>query len=351
MRDESKRVRWWPLVVVLVLVVAAVAVPLLLHRGGEADETRTPVASGGGDWRWVGFHDVEVKAPADWKYGYDAIRPDCIDDPGNPKDPWAKDVPKAPYVMVGGDDRVVPAIGCTRRHRPGDPAAVFGELPFALWQPYVALAQARPDLRTPDRRDGTWRYHRWTLTRTTVGSVQITVLASPGSDVGPTVVDSVRRVKTTALGCDTASAAQHVRFARPTGPSVPPAAAVSAVTVCDYSRMKASAGLQGSRRITGTPAKRLVETIRSAPEGGGPNEPAHCLSTMHGDRALALRFFGKTGTKPIGEAFVYFDWCFGNGIVDANHQWRLTASNCKPLFARPPITLWSGQASVFRICR
>lgn len=69
---------------------------------------------------------------------------------------------------------------------------------------------------------------------------------------------------------------------------------------------------------------------------------------MYGDRAIALRFFvsSEEATAPLAEAYVYYDWCFGNGIFDSDGARKLAKANCAPLFAEAPISLRVGQRPV-----
>ncbi|MFI7066027.1 hypothetical protein ACIBL3_33850 [Kribbella sp. NPDC050124] len=356
------RRRW----LISLTAAAAVAVALLLaplvisgHDNPSAPPSGSPTTGWAHrEWRWVSYRNVEVKAPAAWNYDYGAARPDCIN-PRNPTDPWARDVPNAPYVMVGVPARVVPSIGCSRKPEPGDPDPAFGDLPFAWWQPYIKLDEARPDLDYPDRKDGQWQYRDWRLTRTTVDDVQISVLAPPDDpSLGGAVLSSVKHVEITSLGCETDSPAQGERFAAPSGSPIPAADEVAAVAICEYSRinsratMNGRAGLDGSHRITGQAARNLVAAIHDAPTGGGPDRPENCVQDMYGDRAIALRFFATSEetNSPLAEAYVYYDWCFGNGIVGADGKRQLTRANCAPLFAQPPITLWSGSMPVVEAC-
>lgn len=304
------------------------------------------------DWRWAGVRDLEVQVPAEWGFAYDAVRPDCIDRE-TLRGSWARDVPRAPYVMVGTPPRGVPAIGCFPEQRPGDPPAVFGALPFRLWQPYVQLALARTDLDDPTYENGTWQHDGWTLTRTTVGDVQVAILGSPRDDgLAERVLESARSVETTHAGCDPDSPIQAEKFVEPDGAPVPPAAEVAAIAVCEYAREPGRAGLEGSRRITGQPARDLVAAVHRAPSPGGPDRPKSCVPDLYGDRAIALRFFGDTDqtTAPLAEAFVYYDSCFGNGIVATDGIRRLTRDNCAPLFDEAPILFWGGHAGVFKTC-
>jgi hypothetical protein len=255
--------------------------------------------------------------------------------------------------MVGTPNRGVPAIGCLRKREPGESGPAFGDLPFSLWQPFVKLEQARPDLDDPGRMDGDWRYRDWQLTRDTIDGVQVTVLAPPERPaLGRRVLSSARQVETTTLGCESTSPVQAEQFAQPSGAPLPGAKSVEAIAVCEYSRSPGSAGLEGSRRITGQAARDLVEAIKHAPRSGGPNRPQNCVRDMYGDMAIALRFFGsrEETTSPLAEAYVYYDWCFGNGIFDSEGVSKLTRANCAPLFAQAPISLWSGQEPVAEMC-
>lgn len=347
----------WVLPLAAAVTVAALALPLAAFvRDHASPGPATPETSGPVDnsWRWIAFRDVEAQAPAAWDYDYEPVRPDCIriGVDASEGDIWRADVPDRPYVTVGVPNRMVPAIGCVRRPQPGDPDPAFGALPFALWQPYVKLDEARPDLADSDRQNGRWQYEGWQLTRTTLGRVQITVLASPDDpDLAETVMASARQVETTTLGCPTTSPVDAQQFTKPTGAPVPAAVDVAAVAICEYSRRPGHDGLEGSRRINGDAARQLVEAIHDAPAGSGPDRPQNCVHDMYGDQAIALRFFGlDETTQPLAEAYVYYDWCFGNGIVDSDGSRQLTFANCHPLFARPPITLWSSSAGIAETC-
>jgi hypothetical protein len=325
-----------------------------LDSNSESDPAGgTTAAAADAELRWVGLRGVEVQAPADWANNYEAVRPDCIDPDSPQNDPWARDVPDAPYVAVGTPNRPVPLIGCLRQRESGDPGVAFGDLPFSLWQPFVKLEQARPDLEDPGRADGHWQYRDWQLTRDTIDGVQVTVLAPPDTPaLGRDVMGSARQMETTSLGCGSTSPVLAEQFAQPSGGPVPAAKSVAAIAVCEYSRTPGSVGLEGSRRITGPEARDLVEAINDAPHSGGPDRPQHCVRDMYGDRAIALRFFARREetTAPLAEAYVYYDWCFGNGIVDAQGVKKLTRANCAPLFAEAPISLWSGQKPIVEAC-
>lgn len=342
----------WRHMVASAMCVALVGCGTSSRPQADPDDSDAPAEAGAG-WQWVSYRDLEVRAPAAWRFNYEAGRPDCINDPKDPKDPWARDVPRAPYVTLGTPSRPVPAIGCFRKPPPGSPDPSFGAVPFVLWQPHVKLDEARTNPAGPEYEDGHWQHRGWQLTRKTIDNVQITVLASPAdASLESKVLGSVHHVKTTALGCETRSPVQAARFIKPDSAPIPSAQDAAAVAVCEYDRTPDHAGLEGSRRITGSAARSLVAAIHGAPTGGGPDQPRSCGSDVYGDHAIALRFFGSAAeTKtPLAEAYVYYDSCIGNGIVDAQQRRRLTRADCVPLFDTPPIGFWGGTARLFDAC-
>lgn len=325
--------------------VVAVVVPVVLLAGDggkePSDGLATEPAAG---MRWAGYRGIEVQVPQDWGYGYSPERPDCIE-PDRPGE-WDGDVPGIPYVEIEQKGRPVRAIGCTP-----DPAVrgpeEFGQLPVALWQPYVRFSD-------PDEfgaADGEWEHAGWRLTARTVDDVRISVLSGPKgeADLADRVFASVRQVDVDANGCATTSPVQAAQFSRPDA-VVPAADEVDAVAVCKYERTGTDApGLIGARRIEGREAQDLVQAIHAAPAAAGPDSPGDCLPDDYGREALSLRFLGAED-RLLGVAYVYYESCFGNGIFDAKAEHALTAGNCKPLFAAPPVTLWSGFQRVFEAC-
>lgn len=337
--------------VAAVVVGAFMAVPALYDAKDSSDpavaEQTTKVDES--DWQWVGLHAVEVIAPIDWGFAREAVRPDCIN-PDDPEDPWGATVPGAPYVTVTSLQQASPSIGCTAP-RPGNPDPAFGDLPFQLWQPHVRL-DAVTDFtdQQPDRADGQWTHEGWRLSRRTFDDVQVSVLTAPGgADIADEVFDSARTVETNHIGCATTSPFT-TGFPEPVGEPVPPAADVQSIAVCDYSRISGAEGLQGSWRMTQQQAQDLTAAILASPPGGGPDKPQNCTPDMWGDSAVVLRFFGSNGSL-LADAYVYTQWCFGNGIVTSTGSHVLTVDNCSPIFARPEVAWWSGQKQVMKVCR
>ena len=340
---------------VLVGVAVAVTTPDSAPVDGDnslnpppADETTfTSDFEEGSRWKWFGLHAVEVKVPFDWGFAHELVRPDCADI-NYPQDPLGESVPTSPYVTVTSLQQASPSIRCTPS-RPGNPDPAFGDLPVPLWQPYVRLDVARPDLR-PQREDGAWTHDGWQLTRRTFDDVQVSVLTAPNEPtLAEQIVASARTVTTNSVGCDTTSPFAD-GFPQPDGAPVPAPTDVQSIAVCDYSRMTGYEGLQGSWRMTGQPAQDLTAAILDARTGGGPDKPQNCAPDMFGDSAVTLRFF-DADDAPLADAYVYSQWCFGNGVVDSSGPRTLTAENCSPVFSRPEVTWWGGQAQVMRLCR
>lgn len=338
-------------VAVAAVVVAAFAVaPGLLGRdSAEPSGAENTIRVDESQWQWIGLHALEVRAPSGWGFAHEAVRPDCID-PNDPDDSWGSGVPAAPYVTVTSLQRVVPLIGCTPP-RPGNPDPAFGDLPFPLWQPYVRLdAVTGSSSQQPDRLDGQWTHEGWKLSRRTFGDVQVSVLTAPdGPDITEQVFASARTVETNHVGCETTSPFGE-GFPSPSGAPVPPAADVQAIAICDYSRIDGAEGLQGSWLMTGQPARDLTSAILASPAGQGPDKPQDCAPDLAGDSALALRFLGDDGVV-LADAYLYSQWCSNNGIVTSAGSHPLTRQTCVPVFSRPEVTWWSGQAQVMRLCR
>lgn len=344
-----------------VLVAAAVLVVIggtLAVVGRDDGRRAEPTPAGywnGRVTQWLSFRDIEVMAPAGWPVAYEAVRPDCIAvrPDGSVLDTrWSADVPRKPYVSFGTSGGVVDAIGCIRRRTERDPDPAFGDVPYSLWQPHVRIVAARPDSEAPDDQDADVRYRGWHLTRTTTHGVQITVLSAPGDDELATgVLGSLRVVTTNHLGCRVESTVLSHPATVPNRGPLPDPDAVSSVSVCEYQTGPSGQGLGPSRQIIGAPARELVGAIADAPAGRGPGSGRNC---RHGrsQRALVLAFFGADGrpTRPLATARVYFDSCADNGIVGAGGEHALTRGDCAPLFASPPIGLWSGSVGVYPLC-
>lgn len=333
--------------------------------GGDADAPQQGIAgskganpgvapeddTGGGDqvMRWVSRYDVEVQVPSTWGYAAPPLRPDCIRRPG---DTW-DDAPRAPYVATDVTGRAVPAIGCEPTSKA---PSEFGDLPFELWQPSLSFSSRSAFAKSYGPGpipDGTWTYRGWRLTRWTVpnSSVQLTLLTRPGQDTLATQIKkSTRTFTTDANGCPATSPVQATELVKPSAVTSASRLTPSSVSVCQYARGNtAAAGLIGSRRVTGSEMGSLLKGIAEAPSGSGPNATAGCDHAPPADTAIELRY--HRGDEEPASAYVYYGSCAGNGIYDADSVKRLTAADCLPLFAEPPVTLQSSDDRLQGVCR
>ncbi|GAA3808480.1 hypothetical protein [Nocardioides panacisoli] len=355
MSNQSGQQRAWSAAGIAALAVAVVvAISVLIGGGGDRDSDRTSDNASGPSTasaladgqRWMSFRDVEVGVPEAWPLDDSSSRPDCVH---GAEDGRSWGVPDHHYVEVSTGFGGVAAVGCMPTEQPADMPSAFGVLPFGLWQSHVTLSDPNTD-----NPDGTWTYRDWTLTRATAGDVQISVLESPAdAGLASGVTASLRVVTTNVDGCPVEADVERAGFQRPEAPGVPTANFDGVVAVCQYDRSGATpSGLVGSRQITGVAARRLVDAIGAAPDGGGPDRPQNCTHDEFGDTGILLRFLPSDSVTRDGsfpEAYVYYDWCFGNGIIDSSDERALTVADCRPLFGGT-VRLWTTQSNVWPLC-
>ncbi|HEY1117321.1 MAG TPA: hypothetical protein VGE43_06430 [Acidimicrobiales bacterium] len=326
--------------VILVATGAAIAAGLR-DSPGKAPPHDSPAATTpgfDGPTRQVSWRGVAVDVPADWPDGR-APGPDwCASDDGRGGSLY----PSHPYVAIDRSYAMTLSIGC-----PEDSAApdVFGAAPERLWAPHLAF-----ELPVGDLPDGTLTHQGWTFSTRTVAGVRVTLLADAATaDLVDPILDSIRPVDTDAHGCDSTSLVQAEEFVRPEPAfDVTDVDRVDAISVCQYDRGSGTSapGLLGSRLIEGSAAQELLDAIRTAPAGGGPDAPQHCVHDMYGDTALTIRLHSGGTTRDL---YAYYEWCFGNGIDDGTTRRELTRGDCLPLWG-DRVTLWGGSAESFRRC-
>lgn len=359
-----RRPRRWPVLAAAAAVIAVVGAGLVLTPDDPPpasdapsatptpdapDATESPVAADAPlpdpepGWRWVSWRGVAVQAPVAWGYDLTPLEAWCtLDRENTPREPYVAQDPNG--VGIGG-------VGCVD----GGPAAPagFGPGPERLWVPHLSFVdRGAPDLGEGPVPDGVSSYDGWTLTTRTVGDVQVQVLSDAATeDVAAPALASLREVEVDQDGCATRSEITAEQFVRPPIPvDLSTIDDVRSVAVCKYARDTGwlRPGLIGSRTIHGDAAADLVAAITSSPVGGGPDRPQNCVDDMYGDTAIVLRV--TDGAGEVHDAFVYYDWCFGNGIDDGTRRYALTAASCRPLFAEPPVEMYSGSTHVYRVC-
>ncbi len=335
-RMTARRSRW-----VLVPVAAAVALvagtwfvasgsdtshPAALSPGTASEGRASAEAPSGATpsqppatTRTVRSRNVAVDVPATWPDRVDLPDLWCaVADPGS--------FVGRPYVALPEPPRPAVSYGCKLSEVP----AGFPPIPRRLWQGHLEFRLAARGL-VPD---GVRTFHGWTLTAKTVGEVQVSLLTDgTTAPLAATIMSSARVVDVDAVGCDTTSPAQSSRFVPPRKPFDISRAEVDSILVCQYART-GTVGLIASRRIEGTAARDVVQAMRAAPPGGGPDtKPENCPDDEFGHEALALRLGGPDGV--VGDVYVYYDWCVGNGFDDGTTRRELTRAACSPLFHDP----------------
>lgn len=321
-RTDRRRRGW-------VLPVAAAAAAVLVVGGGLAV---TGALGGGGDGtvagedtstRTVWWKNVAVDVPASWQDGAEPGSAWCATRSGDTSDP-------GPYVARENPNAVVPSILCAE---PADDRPVgFGTAPQDLWAPHVTFVDVAGPGALPE---GDQTFDGWTLAVRSVNSeVQLQVWSDgPTAAAAGRVLDSARTFEVDPNGCDVRSPVQAEMPVRPSEAfDVAGVDAVDAIAICQYERSAGGVGLTASRQVTGGDAAALLDGIRSAPVGGGPDRPDECLQSMSGDDALVVRL--QRGDQ-VDDLHVYYDWCSGNGYDDGTNRRELTAANCAPLFGGP----------------
>ncbi|MFI5627763.1 hypothetical protein ACIA03_30180 [Nocardioides sp. NPDC051685] len=311
-------------------------------EGTYINRSRTDLPAPADGNRWAVRYDIAFQVPQEWADATAPVLPECIAKPG---DRWDT-VPRTPYV-ANITNQPVPAIACNETEDRDFPA-VFGKVPFALWQPYV-LVEKR-DANAPEPETGSWEHEGWLLTRVQVEEAYVTILTGPGDDqVNDEIKGSLRTTPKDPYGCETASPLAAGDPVRPqTEPSSSPLEgdAPESIAICEYE--PSSASLTGSREITGSDASSLVEAIRDAPARSGPNTPQNCAEGQPVTAYVILRIF-RDGGEP-GDVYVNYENCADHGFYDGITVHELTQAACRPVFAEEPVTIYSAQGDVANVC-
>lgn len=340
--DPVVRRRRWPLAVAgaAALAVVAVTATFAVIDAGDDKGGPDPSAATAGDpatdatpaTRRVSYRDLELEVPEDWEQGLIPNDNGC-------------GYPSSPFVATYD-----PSLGYTGEAcaNPGPRAPEgFPSAQVSDWSPNVQLSPT--SAAAESLPDGTQDYEGWILTRATVGTVRIEILTDASTaDVVDPILASAHTVEVDANGCQVTSPAQAPSFVRPPAFDVTQVETVGSIAVCQYTRGDTElAGLLASTTLTGDDARDELAAIQAAAPGGGPDSPGGCASYMYGDQAMVLRL--DVGDAEPRDLYVYYDWCFGNGIDDGTDRRELTVHNCSPLFTGA-VRQFSGNGSTYRLC-
>jgi hypothetical protein len=355
----TARRRPWLLAAVVAAVLVVVGATSVLATTSGDDQSEPPAASGSSThptsmsdpnqdssghlpspepgWRWVSWRNVAVQVPDSWGYGVEPMLPWCMYDS-------SVDVERAPYVAQDSTNMAIAGVGCAGGSPDHHPEA-FGPAPALFWAPHVSFGQSPNGAVEEDVA----HFQDWTLTSRVIGDVKVSLLVDGDTAaLVDRILESARTFETDQNGCDASSPVQAAKFVRPDPFDLASLDDVESISVCQYTRSvpPGQPALMGSRLLARQPASALLDAIRSAPGGGGPDSPQSCLHDMYGDTAIALRLHTDDSTR---EVYVYYDWCFGNGFDDGTTRRELTLQSCLPLFGGN-VALFSGSSAPFQRC-
>lgn len=341
---------WGPLIAVaavVALIVGGVAV-IATERQPPAETAGSTAGNGdtGGTggalpraasgWKWVSNRGAAVQVPVSWAWGQWPDGGSCgSSGPGAPK------IAPGPFVALDDTFASVAAVGCARPGTQAPPAGFPPQTSPASWQPAVRFHPVG---------DRTASYAGWTLLAKPVGVTGVSVIV-PSSEhaLGQRILDSARTFSIDQNGCPATSPVASAGKVRPPAGQRTPSGSPRSASICQYARAArdVTPGLIGSRRLDATQATALAAAIQAAPQGPGPDYPGDCLNPTAGNQALLLRMRYADGSV---DSFVYVDSCVGNGIDDGRSVRQITAADCRPLYAQPPIRLSAAHGGIFQRC-
>jgi len=296
-----------------IAVAALVPIALVVVRAQNATTTVaasgqqaiTPAKPG---WRWEMWQNVQLQVPDSWDRSHDITQFCLIQDQTRA----FVSRPQVAHTLVGcgKSDFQAPTLG---------PVLAF-----------LDPAQ-KPELGTRTHPNGTVTIER-------IGQATVMVVAK---DDKPRhrILDSAEIVRgTNAAGCPTATDVPPIGDASPTGPPVASLDHVDTVSVCRYYDNDTSY----SYTVTDAKATGILNALRKAPKGHGPDRPGICSAGLPEREAGLYRLWSNNVASDV---WVHWDICRGHGIDDGITQRVVTAETLAPLIG----VAWTGRvpADVF----
>jgi hypothetical protein len=277
---------------------------------GKAGEPVPPSAADQGGarsvpgWRWESFGGVEISVPATWSYGI-SDAPWCADNRGQP-------------------DGEVGRPGPIRHVRCPDPTPL-DKLGQHVW--FSRTVGVRPALR--QQLGG-----GWVRDVLVAGGVSIEVQTHANPAVRDRILSSVRRVGTDLNGCPATHPVDSTGWVRPTQ-GLDWSFAVTALSVCRYDTRTADWSLIASVSKDRSEATHLLDLIRTAPAGAGPDDPRSAADL--GGEVTVLRFRTAGGVR---ELYVRYAGSRHNGFDNGSEVRRLTRGSVA--FMTGPLVVYAG---------
>jgi hypothetical protein len=175
--------------------------------------------------------------------------------------------------------------------------------------------------------------HGWAKQTRVLNGVAITVFSADAS-LRTRILDSARAVTgVDSNGCAPNHPAAVAPATRPRSEGgVQNVGEVESVSVCSYTLAPGGpARLLASRTFSGPGAAGLVDAVKAAPAGSGPDDPAECAEG-YGFKLFVLDVRGSTHDQ---EVVVRFSGCDLHGTDDGEVERRLTADVLRPLLTGP----------------
>jgi hypothetical protein len=331
--------RTWPKVLTAAAAVVVVALGTFLVSTNASkdlapdDGGPTPPAVGLPDgWHWESHANVEVGVPDSWGYFAAPGADWCAfyDGQGNPNSHRVT-VPRGPYVDTSSALSARLTIGC------------MGQMPASLMVTHLTFLD----------RPGTGDDHEiagWTAITRAVGATHVELTTDRAhEDLARQVLATAHVVQQDQNGCPVSSPIQAARPVRPDPAfDVTRLTGVDSIAVCQYlTHGTGRPGLLASRRLTGAAADSELSALRSAPAGGGPDNPQNCIPDGWGDTGVVLRL---TSGERTDDMYGYYEWCTHNGFDDGTTVRELTTDDCQPLWGGR-VMLFSGSTAPFGRCR
>ncbi|MFT4215874.1 MAG: hypothetical protein QM619_01635 [Micropruina sp.] len=321
--------RWVPFAAALVLV-AAVAIPLVLNRvagsdtsavpavaperasDGPTPTSSAPITAARNGWRWESHRVLSYQVPDRWDYAY-APRADwCADNEA--------DRPSQPFVDLAPDLGVVRAIGC------------LGELPAKRLQMFVTVHAAAGFNRGWNMPDG------WKVASKEVSGYVIEVVHT---DAFATVADQILATVQPLAGIDPNGCPAHSTLESGTIGAAAGNGSLE-VSLCQYDLATPTPQLVASKLLDSDAGRTVTAALAAAPKGSGPDSAC----TGAGSTAAMVRQWRGAN---VTDTVVRYSGCQGNGIVGGSASRKLTRDACEAVL-QPPLVFTTGSGEAGKLC-
>ena len=262
--------------------------------------------SAGDGWHWESYETVQVQVPNSWT------------------DTFYSHLWTCEPIVYGQPSPAVPKTGEIGR-------PVRGAVTMQDCGPVPEPADRVPHLWFDDegRSPGVYRHdHGWLEEVRVVGGVHLSAFGNDPELLRRILDSAVPIDGKDAYGCSATPPPVVGDGVRPTGPGLDGIGEVQSVRICGYGidGLPQDAQLLAGTALSGQEARELVDALRAAPAGSGPNIPYNCETRFRDDLLVTVR--GSAGEQ---ELSVRYNTCNHNGIDDGTTARQLTRDTLLPL--------------------